>query len=287
LEVLVSRIQIELTALGAGSAGDLETLETQCRDWGRRLAPHLADTARLLHRWIGAGKSVLFEGAQGALLDVDHGTFPYVTSSSSTAGGAATGTGVAPTALDGAVGVLKAYTTRVGGGPFPTELDDETGELLRTRGNEFGTTTGRPRRCGWLDLVAARYAQRLNGVGAVALTKLDVLDELDEIRLATHYRIRGELVEDFPADREAFAQAEPVYTTVPGWRQSTVGILEEARLPTAARAYIERIEEHVGAPVALISTGPRREETILRDLPVTRRYLGEGLELVLAQRGQP
>jgi adenylosuccinate synthase len=260
-------VRPQLAALGADTASestDPAALAGRCREWGDRLAPYLAATETLLHGWLAEGKSILFEGAQGALLDIDHGTFPFVTSSSSSAGGAATGSGVPPTAIDGVLGLLKAYTTRVGAGPFTTELEDDTGEFLRKRGNEFGTVTGRPRRCGWLDLVAARYAQRLNGVDGIALTKLDVLDEVPEIRLCTAYRIHGRETTDFPASRADLAAAEPVYRTVPGWRSPTAGKLEWDDLPAAARDYVRRIEDELDAPVVFVSTGPRREETILR-----------------------
>jgi adenylosuccinate synthase len=271
--------------LAAGAGVSAAALAAQCRGWSERFAPYLADTARLLNGWIAAGKSVLFEGAQGALLDLDHGTYPYVTSSNTTAGAACTGTGVPPRSLDGVLGVLKAYTTRVGGGPFPTELGDATGERLRRRGNEFGTTTGRPRRCGWLDLVAAAYATMLNGVGAIALTKLDVLDDLEEIPVCTAYRIGGRETEEFPADAAGLAAAEPVYTRLPGWRRPTAGALELADLPAAARDYVRFIEERLGAPVVVISTGPRREETILRlDHPALEVFTSGRLPAVLAER---
>ncbi|HEX2164840.1 MAG TPA: adenylosuccinate synthase [Thermoanaerobaculia bacterium] len=267
LAAWLALVRPQIEALGGAAdpeALDPAALAGRCREWGERLAPYLAPTETLLHGWLAEGKSLLFEGAQGALLDVDHGTFPFVTSSSSSAGGAATGTGVPPTALDGVLGLLKAYTTRVGAGPFTTELTDPTGEFLRKRGNEFGTVTGRPRRCGWLDLVAARYAKRLNGVGGIALTKLDVLDDLPEIRVCTAYRIAGRETTDFPASRTALAAAEPVYRTVPGWRTPTAGKLEWEDLPQAARDYVRMIEDELEAPVLFVSTGPRREETILR-----------------------
>jgi adenylosuccinate synthase len=267
LEDWLEIVRPQLAALGFEAAPELldaAALAVRCREWGERLAPHLAATETLLHGWLAEGRPVLFEGAQGALLDIDHGTFPFVTSSSSSAGGAATGTGVPPTAIDGVLGLLKAYTTRVGAGPFTTELDDETGEFLRKRGNEFGTVTGRPRRCGWLDLVAARYARRLNGVGGIALTKLDVLDDVPEIRLCTAYRIGGREVTDFPASRTDLAAAEPVYRTVPGWKTTTAGKLAWEDLPQTARDYVRTIEDELDAPVVIVSTGPRREETILR-----------------------
>ena len=281
-----ARVRAELSALGAdGEPTPLAEVTALCREWSERLAPFLADTEVLLTDWIGAGRSVLFEGAQGALLDLDHGTYPYVTSSSSTAGGACTGTGVPPTAIDGSIGLLKAYTTRVGAGPLPTELFDATGEHLRARGNEFGTTTGRPRRCGWLDLVVARYAKRLNGTGSIALTKLDVLDELDEIRVCTAYEIDGETVHDLPADAEALERARPVYRTLPGWKTETVGRLEHDDLPEAARGYVRMIEDEVGARVDLVSTGPRREETIVRTGGRLEEWLGDGFRAVLDGRG--
>jgi adenylosuccinate synthase len=271
-------VRPQLAALGSDAAPELldaAALAVRCREWGEQLAPHVAATETLLHGWLAEGRPLLFEGAQGALLDIDHGTFPFVTSSSASAGGAATGTGVPPTAIDGVLGLLKAYTTRVGAGPFTTELDDETGEFLRKRGNEYGTVTGRPRRCGWLDLVAARYARRLNGVDGIALTKLDVLDDVPEIRLCTAYRIGGREVTDFPASRADLAAAEPVYRTVPGWRSPTAGKLEWDDLPAAARDYVRCIEDELDAPVVIVSTGPRREETILRrDLEAFGRLTG-------------
>ena len=279
------KVAAELATLGAAEPTPVDEVARLCREWGEWLAPLLADTESLLAGWLEDGRSLLFEGAQGALLDLDHGTYPYVTSSSSTAGGACTGSGVPPTAIDGAIGVLKAYTTRVGGGPFPTELLDDTGEFLRRRGNEFGTTTGRPRRCGWLDTVVARYARRLNGTGALALTKLDVLDELDEIRICTAYEIDGRETHDLPADLALLERARPVYRTVPGWKRDTVGTLELEALPEAARAYLRLIEQEVGARVDLISTGPRREETVVRPGGPLEALLGERFKAVVADRG--
>jgi adenylosuccinate synthase len=264
--LLKERIARQIRDLGA--AADLEQVHTETRArlevWKPRLEPYVAGTTTLLNDWLDSGYRLLFEGAQGTLLDVDHGTYPYVTSSSSTAGYAATGTGVPPTAIQSVVGVLKAYTTRVGAGPFPTELLDDTGERIRQRGNEYGTTTGRPRRCGWLDLPGARYARRINGVSAIALTKLDVLDSLDQIPICVGYRVDGKLLRDFPADIDVLGRVEPEIEVVPGWRRETAGLVEYADLPAAARYYVERIEAGVGAPVAMISTGPRREETIVR-----------------------
>jgi len=283
---LRSRAEMELAVLGSEPLAALgaDVCAEQCRGWAERLAPLLRDTEQLLNSWIADGRSLLFEGAQGTLLDLDHGTYPYVTSSSSTAGGACTGTGVPPTRIDGAIGVLKAYTTRVGGGPFPCELTDARGDFLRQRGNEFGTVTGRPRRCGWLDTVVARYAQRLNGIDTVALTKLDVLDEFEEIPVCVAYRLDGELRRDLPPDRRSLEAAEPVLRTFKGWQRSTAGVLEEADLPAAAREYIDFIEQELGAPVTLVSTGPRREETLLRDHPSLLRLTSGRLDRVLAQR---
>ncbi len=278
------RVSAELASLGAPPATPVAELQSLCALWARRLAPLLWDTEVLLAEWLEEGSSLLFEGAQGALLDLDHGTYPYVTSSSSTAGGACTGSGVPPTAIDGSVGVLKAYTTRVGAGPFPTELEDSVGDFLRERGNEFGTTTGRPRRCGWLDTVVARHARRLNGTGAVALTKLDVLDDLEEIKICTAYDIEGDRTPELPSDVRALAKAVPVYETLPGWKRSTVGALEMGTLPRAARDYVRRVEEEVGASVEVISTGPRREETIVRAGGALEDLLGDRFAQVIEQR---
>ncbi len=282
LEVLTDKQEAEL---GRAVEPTGEALLTACRQWAERLRPLLRNTSSLLSAWVEEGRSLLFEGAQGALLDVDHGTYPYVTSSNATAGGACIGSGVPPTALDGVIGILKAYTSRVGEGPFVTELDDAVGEQLRARGNEYGTTTGRPRRCGWLDMVASNYARRINGIGAIALTKLDVLDDCDEIPVCVAYRLDGEETTEFPSSAEALARAEPIYETLPGWKSSTVGATEPEQLPRAARDYVRYIEERIGAPIALISTGPRREETILRrELPVVQSYFGERTERILAVR---
>jgi adenylosuccinate synthase len=260
---LLGRLGAELEATGEAMP-DLEVVKEQCLEWAERLAPHLVNGAYLLDEWIAGGGSLLFEGAQGALLDLDHGTYPFVTSSNTSAGGVATGSGVSPRAIDGTIGVLKAYTTRVGSGPFLTELLDETGGFLRDRGNEIGTTTGRPRRCGWLDTVVARYSRMINGVDTIALTKLDVLDTFEKIRICTGYRIDGEVRREHPSSLAELARVEPVYKTVPGWQANTVGILEFDDLPEAARDYVSRIEDEVGAEIGLVSTGPRREETILR-----------------------
>jgi adenylosuccinate synthase len=239
------------------------------------LAPLLADVSLLLSEAIAAGRSVLFEGAQGTFLDIDHGTYPFVTSSHTLAGFAPALCGLPARALDGVIGVLKAYTTRVGSGPFPTELSDAVGEHLRRRGNEFGTTTGRPRRTGWFDAVASRASMRCNGADAIALTKLDVLDELEEIRIATAYRIGDTVVTEFPDDAADLADAEPVYETMPGWQAASSGVTQYDKLPAAARRYVARLEDLLGAPAVLISTGPRREETIVRAVKPLTRWLPE------------
>jgi adenylosuccinate synthase len=213
---------------------------------------------------MAAGYSVLFEGAQATLLDLDHGTYPFVTCSAAAAGGASTGTGVAPSRIDGVIGVAKAYCTRVGTGPFPTEVPGAEGEGLRARGNEYGATTGRPRRCGWFDAVAARYAVRVNGFDSIALTKLDVLDELAEIPVCTSYRVDGTTLEELPADVSVLEACVPVYETRPGWRSPTSGVREWGALPENARRYVEWLSERVGAEIGLVSTGAEREATIVR-----------------------
>jgi adenylosuccinate synthase len=279
----VERVAAELKSLGGEESPSVEEVLTTCRQWAERLRPFLTDTEDLLHAWMEEGKNLLLEGAQGTFLDVDHGTYPFVTSSNSTAGGAAIGTGLPPNAITGAIGVLKAYTTRVGEGPFATEEQGDIEEHLRQRGNEFGTTTGRPRRCGWLDVVASRYSRRINGVEAIALTKLDVLDSLAEIPVCTGYRVGGAVVRDYTLALES-GEGEPIYKTMKGWQRETVGILEWEDLPQEARDYIDFIEQEVGAAVSLISTGPRREETLVRRGPALDRLLGEGVEAVLQGR---
>lgn len=237
------------------------------------LAPYITDTELLLNRWINAGRSVLFEGAQGTMLDIDHGTYPYITSSSTTAGGAATGTGVPPTKIHGVLGVSKAYTTRVGGGPFPTELQGKMAELLRARGNEYGATTGRPRRCGWFDTVVGRYAVRVNGLDTIALTKLDVLDKCETVKIGVGYRYRGELLTEFPQEERVWNEAEPVWEEMSGWQTSTAGLRDYADLPTKARQYLDRLAELVGMEFCLVSTGAVRDDTILMaDSPLTRWF---------------
>jgi len=226
-----------------------------------RVAPFVTDTALLLNRAIAAGEPVMFEGAQGTMLDIDHGTYPFVTSSSATSGGAVTGTGVPPTAVSMVVGVTKAYCTRVGGGPFPTELKEEVGEALRKKGNEFGAVTGRPRRTGWLDLPLLRYSNMINGTSWLVVTKLDVLDEQAEIPVCVGYKIDGKKTEEIPAQASGFEKIEPIYTKLPGWHTSTFGIADHDKLPEKAKRYLEFVEKESGAKIGIVSTGPDREQT--------------------------
>jgi adenylosuccinate synthase len=228
-----------------------------------RLAPLVADVPRALYHANKAGKNLLFEGAQGALLDIDHGTYPFVTSSNCVAGAAAAGAGIGPMHLHYVLGITKAYSTRVGEGPFPTELSDDVGERLRQRGKEFGATTGRPRRTGWFDAAALKRSIQLNGVSGLCITKLDVLDGAETLKICVGYRIGGEVSEILPVGAEELERAEPVYEEMPGWRESTVGVKEHGRLPRAARDYLARVEALSGVPIAMISTGPERDETIV------------------------
>ncbi len=229
-----------------------------------KVKPFVCNTSQLLHQALENDESVLLEGAQGSLLDVDHGTYPYVTSSNPTAGGACTGSGIPPLAVTHSMGITKAYCTRVGNGPFPTELEDEYGETLRKNGQEFGATTGRPRRCGWLDLVALKYAVQLNGMNELALTKLDVLDNFDEIKICTEYNLDGETTKVFPLDTENVEKAKPVYKTFKGWKTSTRETSSYDDLPEKAKEYITFIEDYIGVTFNVISTGPKRSETITR-----------------------
>ncbi len=243
-----------------------QILDEQMR-FAEDISPMIADVAEIIYQIQTAGGNILFEGAQGSLLDIDHGTYPFVTSSNTTAGYAATGSGASPRCLDYILGITKAYTTRVGSGPFPTELFDETGQRLATRGDEFGATTGRPRRCGWFDGVALRRSRMTNGISGLCVTKLDVLDGMDEIRLCVGYRSpQGEL-QASPIGAEAMAAVQPVYETVPGWHESTVGITEYAKLPLNARRYLARISEIAETPIDMISTGPDRAHTIVLKHP--------------------
>ena len=231
--------------------------------YGRELVKYIGNISLLLNRSIAAGNKVLFEGAQGSLLDIDHGTYPYVTSSSTVAGGACIGTGVGPRFLNEVIGIAKAYVTRVGEGPFPTELNDEMGDKLRRDGNEFGSTTGRPRRTGWFDAVALRDAVRTSGMTGLAITKMDVLNDLETIKICTAYAYRGDLLEDFPKDLDVLKECTPVYEEVPGWQSDLTAARSHEELPEGARAYLRKLEKVTGCPVVLVSVGPRRDETIL------------------------
>ena len=231
-----------------------------------RLGPFIADTTHYLNIAATEGRSILLEGAQATLLDVDHGTYPFVTSSTTVAGGAIIGTGLAPNRLNGVLGIVRTYTTRVGEGPFPTEMlegEAELGQMIRERGREYGASTGRPRRCGWFDSFATRYAAEINGFTSVALTKLDVLDTLDEIKVCTGYKLDGKLCESLPAVSQDLRRAEPVYATLPGWHSSTLGMTEISSLPTNARRYIEFLSQQIGVEIGLVSTGPERMQTII------------------------
>jgi adenylosuccinate synthase len=228
-----------------------------------QIRPFVTDTGRMLNKIIADGGSVMYEGAQGTMLDIDHGTYPFVTSSSATAGGAATGTGVGPTAIGTVISVTKAYVTRVGEGPFPTEIFDKVGENLRARGNEYGAVTGRPRRCGWLDLPMLRYSNQVNGSEWLVITKMDVLDELDEIPICVGYEINGKVTDEVPADVQGLEQIKPIYTTLKGWRTSTEGITEFDKLPQTAQDYLRFQERESGAKIGMVSTGPDRDQTML------------------------
>lgn len=241
-----------------------ETLET-CRKVAERLRPYVADTIGLLHERVKAGAKVLFEGAQGTLLDIDLGTYPYVTSSHPTAGGVSCGAGIGPTLINGALGVVKAYTTRVGKGPFVTELLDDKGEAIRNKGGEYGATTGRPRRCGWLDTVILNYAVRVNGVTHIAVSRMDTLGGLGPVKICTGYKKGGKLVTDFPARLRDLEGCEPVYEELAGWTDDISDIRDYDMLPKEARAYLRRIEELTQVPVALVGVGPEREETVVRE----------------------
>ncbi len=232
-----------------------------------RIRPMLGDVPRRLYEANKAGQNLLFEGAQGTLLDIDHGTYPFVTSSNCTAGGAATGAGVGPHTLHYVLGITKAYTTRVGSGPFPTELFDDIGKFLAERGHEFGSTTGRARRCGWFDAAALKRSIQINGVSGLCVTKLDVLDGMETLRLCTGYKLAGGYSDILPVGAETLAECEPIYEDMPGWTESTVGIKQYDALPQAARNYLKRIEELCEVPVDIISTGPDREETIVMRHP--------------------
>ena len=271
-EVLRSRIERNLEDANriivaySGQPLDADQIFDETSRLAERLEPFIADTTHFMNKAAREGRTVLIEGAQATLLDVDHGTYPFVTSSNTTAGGASTGTGLAPHRITGVLGIVRTYTTRVGEGPFPTEMlagEEEMGQLIRERGREYGAVTGRPRRCGWFDAFATRYAAEINGFTSVALTKLDVLDALDEIKVCTGYNLNGRSCESFPAVSQDLRRIEPVYATLPGWKTSTEGITEIDALPAAARRYIEFLSTEIGVEIGLVSTGPERGQTII------------------------
>jgi adenylosuccinate synthase len=242
---------------------DAEALRAQYEEFAERIRPMVADSSTLLRDAMNGGKNVLFEGAQGTMLDIDHGTYPFVTSSSASAGGACTGAGVPPTKIDGVIGVSKAYITRVGGGPFPTEDHTEVGEQIRKAGKEFGAVTGRPRRCGWFDVPLLQYTTAVNGFDSLIITKLDVLDELEQIPVCTAYKVNGKVTRDMPATNRELESIEAVYETLPGWKSSTRGLTALEALPAAARRYLDFLQEKTGVEVGCVSLGPERSETIV------------------------
>jgi adenylosuccinate synthase len=252
-----------ITALG-GSEFNVEDIVQQFSELGERLTPYIADTVNLLHDALEAGRNILLEGAQATFLDIDHGTYPFVTSSNPTAGGACAGTGIGPRHINRVVGIAKAYTTRVGMGPFPSELTDALGEALVDIGHEYGTVTGRRRRTGWLDTVMLRHATRVNSLTEIALTKLDVLDTFDEVKVCVGYRINGEIVKNYPDTVERLAQVEPVWESLPGWKSSTEGITSFDALPESARQLVAIVERETGIPVTMVGTGPSRDAMVVR-----------------------
>ena len=270
-ELLRSRLVVALAEKNAvlehvyGAAPfDLVRLHEDALGWGQALRPHIADTTRLIQDALADGEHILLEGAQGTLLDLDHGTYPYVTSSNPVAGGATTGGGIGPLQIDQVIGVLKAYSTRVGSGPLPTELDDEIGEHLVSVGREFGTTTGRRRRCGWLDLVPLRHAARVNSATSIMLNKLDILSGLPDLKICVAYRIDGRVSEDWPMDAAVLERAEPVYENFLGWTEDLRAAKSVEALPKAARRYMAAIEERTGVPITIVSVGPERNQTLVR-----------------------
>lgn len=265
LEAVLELKNSILTEVYDADSFDIDELVAEYLEYGEQLEEYITDTSYLVNQAIKQGDNVLFEGAQGTLLDIDHGTYPYVTSSNPTAGGACTGVGVGPTKIDSVLGIVKAYTTRVGAGPFPTELTGEMGEIIRKQGQEFGTTTGRPRRCGWLDATIVRYAARVNGLTSLAVTKLDVLDGLEKIKVCTGYKYKGEVLEEFPTDQKVLAECEPIYEEFDGWDEDTSQIRKYDNLPENAKTYLNRLSELVGVKVSILSIGPKREETIIID----------------------
>ena len=263
LESIVGHHNIIIEKVYGGTPLPLNDVFELCKKWASELAPYIGPVEHVVYDAIEEGKTVIIEGAQGALLDLDHGTYPYVTSSHPTIGGACTGLGLLPRQIDIVLGVFKAYSTRVGSGPFLTELFDDIGDGIRELAEEFGTTTGRPRRVGWFDSVVARYSARINGYTSLVLTRLDVLDHLDNIRVCVAYELDGERVEDFPGSSAILERCKPIYEDIPGWDSPTAGVTEVEDLPKGARVYVDRLEELAGRPIDIISTGPYRHETIV------------------------
>jgi adenylosuccinate synthase len=264
LRSILHQKNLLLTRVFGAQPLSLTRIYREYSDFGDRLKQYVCDTTVFLEKALAEGKVVMLEGAQGTMLDPDFGTYPFATSSSPIAGGACVGSGIGPMQITRVLGVFKAYCTRVGGGPFPTELTDEIGDMIRERAHEFGTTTGRPRRCGWFDGVAARFSKRVNGYTGIAITRFDILDPLDKVKVCTAYRIGGKTVTDFPASIATLERAEPVYEELPGWKTDTCGTRKFSDLPTAAQAYVKRIEELVGCPANLVCVGPAREQTIVK-----------------------
>ncbi|MDW8129719.1 MAG: adenylosuccinate synthase, partial [Bryobacterales bacterium] len=263
-DALAEDKEIVRRAFQIGDPIDFAAIRARYEDYAEQLRPMVCDTAKLLNEAIRAGRRILFEGAQGTMLDVDHGTYPFVTSSSAAAGGAPIGAGVPPTAVHAVVGVAKAYLTRVGAGPFPSEALDERGEALRRLGAEFGAVTGRPRRCGWFDIPLLRYTSMINGFDSLVMTKLDVLDPFDEIPVCVAYRLAGREIDEMPATHRGLSAIEPVYEVLPGWRSPTTGLTRYEDLPQRARDYLNFLEERIGVEIGCISTGPEREQTVWR-----------------------
>src|SRR5215472_10059405 len=275
VEAMAAETSLLLSALGCKDVPSAKDVTASLEESAKRLAPLITDTGRYLRDLLKSGRTILAEGAHGAMLDPIAGTYPFVTSSVSTSASVASGLQISPRSLDASLVVLKAYSTRVGAGPFPTELSDATGEFLRKRGNEYGTSTGRPRRTGWFDAVVARTAVELSGADAIAITKLDVLDDLPELPVCLAYRLDGRETRDVPVLADDVARAEPVYEVLPGWKSKTTGVTREEDLPRAARRYIAFLEERAGAPAAFVATGQRREETVWRDGPFLRALPAE------------
>ncbi|MBP6115080.1 MAG: adenylosuccinate synthase [Neisseriaceae bacterium] len=263
----VELYNVQLTHLYKQEPVDFDSILHQAMQHAERIRPMVADVSRILYEMNKKGDNILFEGAQGTLLDIDHGTYPFVTSSNCSAGAAAPGAGVAPQMLNYVLGIVKAYTTRVGAGPFPTELFDEVGAGLGQRGNEFGATTGRSRRCGWFDAAALKRSIQVNGVTGMCVTKLDVLDGMDEIKICVGYKLNGEVVDILPFGADAVAKCEPIYESLPGWTETTFGVKVYEDLPINAKRYLDRMSEICEAPIAMVSTGPDREETIVLNHP--------------------